>query len=227
MNTETTAASNAGSPAPYSWVAQGYLWRLFAVLSALLLISTAWLAWFGAALHTAAAPDGIVSFELARTAAESRAILDSWNTNARDAALLIQGVDYLYLLIYPAWYALAIAMLARSLGGRWQTTGQLLALAVLLAAPLDAVENYALIQQLLYGADDGQAALAYWMAVPKFVLVGAASLYIVPGGILRLARGSWSKRPLPYPEQTLLNGLEPKTAHADEVATPINRELGN
>lgn len=182
------------NPQPFAWVTAGSLGRLFAVLSVLLLASTAWLAWYGAALNTTAAPNGIVSFELARTAAQSRAIMDSWNTNARDAALLIQGVDYLYLFVYPAWYAAAIALLARSLGGRWRSAGLLLATAVLLAAPLDAIENYALIQQLLHGADDGQAALAYWTAVPKFSLVAAASIYIVLSGVMRTVQGNSSRR---------------------------------
>ena len=35
------------------------------------------------------------------------------------------------------------------------------------------------------------------------------------------------ERPLPYSEQELLTGLDADTAHADELATPNNRELGD
>ena len=133
----------------------------FLLLTLATVLCTLWMGWFGAVLTTDAAPEGIVSFELARTQAQSAAILASWDEYARGAALLLQGVDFLYLILYPAWFALAAAALAGSLGGGLGHIGKLVAAAVLFAIPLDAVENYALNMQLLHGADEGMAALAY------------------------------------------------------------------
>ena len=166
---------------PFNWVLPQYRGRLLIVLSVLVLASTTWLVWFGQVLHTEAAPNGIVSFELAGTAESAGEILQSWSPRARAVALLIQGFDSLYLVLYPAWYALAMVLLATRLGGRWARAGLLLSWLVLLAAPLDAVENYALNQQLLYGADDGYAALSLWCALPKFGLVIAGSVYLLLG----------------------------------------------
>lgn len=154
-------------------------------LTALVVFMTGWLAWMDRALVTAAAPNGIISFELARTAARSAAILDSWSDYARSIAMLIQGVDYLYLLVYPAWFSCACGQLGSQLGGRWLRLGTAISWLVLLAIPLDAVENYALIQQLLHGPSGIDAALAFWCAVPKFALV------FMSAGFLVAAVGYW------------------------------------
>ena len=159
----------------------------FLLLTAATVLCTLWMGWFGAVLNTEVAPQGIVSFELARTQVQSAAILASWDGYARGAAMLVQGVDFLYLLLYPAWLALAAAGLAGSLGGAPGRLGRVVSVAVLFAIPLDAVENYALNMQLLHGADGAMAALAYWCAVPKFALVLAALVYVVTAGCLRLA----------------------------------------
>ncbi len=153
-------------------------------LTVLLAALTLWLGVAGEVLITPAAPLGIVSYELAFDAGISQAILDSWSGHPRDMALLIQGVDYLYLMVYPLWFALCSMLLGRKLGGGWYQTGRGVAGLSLLAAPLDAIENYALIQQLLYGANGSLAKLAYWTAVPKFlvVMVGAA---FISGAIAR------------------------------------------
>lgn len=87
------------------------------------------------------APFGIVSFELAGGLERSKAILDSWPEPALSIALLLQGVDYLYLLVYPLWLSLAAVSLASRLNGIWRSFGHGVSWVVLLAAPLDAIEN--------------------------------------------------------------------------------------
>ncbi|WP_428265312.1 hypothetical protein [Haliangium sp.] len=162
----------------------------FAGLSVLVLVTTAWLSYAGQVLVTAQAPHGIVSYELARSVDGARAILASWPPPARAAALLIQGVDYLYLVLYPAWFALAAERLGGRLGGSWRRVGVIVSWAALAAAPLDAVENYALIHQLMDAPSATHASLAWWCAVPKFALVGLAAAFLVFGG------GEWLRRAL-------------------------------
>ena len=149
---------------------------------------TAWLLWMGQALVTTAAPNGIVSFELARSLGRSSSILQSWSEHAQSVAMLMQGVDYLYLLIYPVWFSSLLYLLGSRLGEGWQRAGCAISWLVLLAIPLDAVENYALIQQLLYGPMEFHAWLAWGCAVPKFALVGLATAYLL------LGTGAWLLR---------------------------------
>ncbi len=165
----------------------GAIRAVFAILTVLLVLSTAWLFWIGQVLATPAAPDGIVSFELAGDAASADAILAAWSDRSREVAFLIQGFDYLYLLVYALWFSLAARLLGGRLRGAWRSAGMLVSRLVLIAAPLDAVENYALVQQLLNGASEFHATLAWWCAVPKFALVAAAGAYLLIGGLAWVA----------------------------------------
>ena len=161
---------------PFGWVTPEARRPLLWTLTALAISSSAWLFSLDRALVNDVATNGIVSFELARTLERSDAILRSWSPDARATALLIQGFDYLYLLLYPAWLSLAAGRLGVRLGGAWRPAGAVTAWLVLLAAPLDAVENYALIEQLLHGADAWHAGLAWGCAVPKFALIASTTV---------------------------------------------------
>jgi hypothetical protein len=175
---------------PFNWIDHRAQRQVLVILTILLLGSSAWLAYMDRNLASTAAPNGIISFELAGSLERSQAILQSWSDQARSAALLIQGFDYLYLFIYPAWFSLVAISLGIRLGGRWQSAGLLSGWIVLVAAPLDAVENYALIQQLLHGANAAQTQLALWCALAKFALLAASATFIL------LALGIWFARRL-------------------------------
>lgn len=149
---------------------------------------TVWLYQLDRVLHTPAAPRGIVSFELARTAATAGAILDSWNAQAREAAILLQGLDFLYLIVYPVWLSLLGLSLADVLGGAWQKVGLWVSTAVLLCAPFDAIENHALIAQLMRGPSDELAARGWFCASVKFAFFFAALAFIAAAGIVALVR---------------------------------------
>src|SRR5688572_9250587 len=88
------------------------------VLGAVFIVLTIALSWIGSPLVTPAAPLGIVSFELAGTAARVEEILASWPEHARGAALFLQGLDYLYLLVYPVLLSLGCLAAARRGEGR-------------------------------------------------------------------------------------------------------------
>ena len=173
---------NASSPAgPFAWLAPRYRGRALALLIGLTSTLSIWLAVAGAPLTTDAAPNAIVSFELARTADASAAILASWDAKAREAAMLVQGIDILYLLAYPAMFSLAAVQLGHRLRGRWLRIGMPLAWAVWLAAPLDLIENLALIEQIQSGPSEGAAFVAWACALPKFALVIALALFALAG----------------------------------------------
>ena len=135
-------------------------------------------------LRTEAAPYGIVSFELAGTAESAGAILASWGPSAREAAHLIQGLDYLYLVLYSAvlvWICNAVAALWQHRSPAMARVGSVLAGLSLVAGLLDAFENAALLRLLRDGSSDLWAATAWWCAVPKFAIVALAAAYAAFG----------------------------------------------
>lgn len=183
---------------PFTWLSERAQRHALVILLLLTFALTTFLAVLGAPLRSPEAPRGIVSFELAGSAQAAQAILDSWSPGVREIAMLHLGLDYLYLVAYPALLALACARVARRLEGRapgWSRAGALLSWAVLAAGPLDAVENAALIQVLASGADDASAGLARACALPKFGLVFAALAY----SLLGLARSALLRRSDPAP----------------------------
>ena len=106
---------------------------------------------FDRPLRTAAAPQGIVSFGLAGNQAVAQEILASWDSTARVYAGLSLGLDYLFMAAYATAISLGCVWAVRSLRlPRWLGgLGIFLAWGQFVAAGLDAVENVALIQQLL------------------------------------------------------------------------------
>jgi len=169
---------------PFCWITergQRYALGILAVLTISVSFS---LSSNSAVLATEAAPRGIISYEFAYTATAAEQMLLSWSPMARQRAMLSLGLDYLFLVLYPAFISLACARVALRLRERSPGAarlGVLLAWLVLAAGVLDAVENYALIQMLLTGPSDLWAQLAWWCATPKFALVGLGLVFALAG----------------------------------------------
>lgn len=146
-----------------------------------------------APLQNAAAPSGIISFELAGAVARAQAMLDSWDAHARLYAAFGLGLDYLFMVSYAVAIGLGCAGLAGVLGRRWPRlgrVGRILAWGLLPAALLDAVENIALLRMLLAGAASAPwPALAAGCAAVKFALVALGLLYALAGAAFWLVRG--------------------------------------
>jgi hypothetical protein len=168
-----------GGAGPFRWVAAESRAALLGVLTVLLAALSVALTGIGAPLVTEAAPGGIVSFEFAGSAEQAGRIVASWPPEARERATLSLGLDYLYLLVYPAWFSLACALTARRGAGALAAAGLALSWLVLAAGPLDAVENAALLRLMGAAPSDAAARLAWLCAGPKFALVLAASLYLL------------------------------------------------
>lgn len=140
-------------------------------------------------LRTAAAPRGIVSFELAGSPAAAQAILKSWGPQGRRQALLSLRLDYAFLLAY----ALVLWRLCRMVADAWpdrfrlaRGTGYIAGNAQWAAALLDVIENI-MLQIILSGSPAALPSLvARWCALVKFSLIGCAWAYIVLAGGLRI-----------------------------------------
>ncbi len=176
-------------PHPFKAIPPGQRWYVFLPLLVVTLLLVASMNVIGEPLITDAAPNGIVSFELAGTVARARQILDSWDQVARLHAAFSLGLDFLFLVAYSTTIGFGCAwagdVLARQ---RWPVAGVGVPLAwgQWLAALLDAVENVALITMLLGTVAAPRPAIARWCALPKFLLVGAGLLYAAYGGLAGL-----------------------------------------
>jgi hypothetical protein len=145
---------------------------------------TAVLQVIGRPLQTAAAPLGIVSFELAGTLAAAQAMVASWDHSAQLHAAFSLGLDYLYMPLYAAAIGLACVRAATTslrTPALIVGLGLLLAWGLGLAALLDGVENLALWQVLQGSTLAAWPPLARGCAIAKFALVIAGLLYASAG----------------------------------------------
>lgn len=155
-----------------------------------LLLSLTFIVWIAlllldAPLRNDAAPLGIVSLELAGSGEGARSILEAWNPQQQVMAGASLGLDYLFLILYP----LCISQACRYLAAARQTgvssrlnAGLLIARLQLVASPLDAIENTALLMEFVAPESMKQwATMAWWCAVPKFSIILIGLLYISIG----------------------------------------------
>jgi hypothetical protein len=178
---------------PFKWISEssqkGVFWFSFA-FTILVIVG---MQFAGGPLATSAAPSGIISFEFARTLTNAQAIVESWGAEGQVYAGINLGLDYLFMASYGLAIGLGCVLVSRGLSHRFKflaSRGVFLAWGALLAALLDALENYGLMRLLLGSTDEVWPRLAYWCAGPKFVLVALGLLYVIVGGVIALiARG--------------------------------------
>ncbi|MCI0574786.1 MAG: hypothetical protein L0332_28030 [Chloroflexi bacterium] len=144
----------------------------------------------GGPLRTAAAPAGIVSYELAGDVTAAQAILDSWDSLTRVYAGFNLGLDYLFLPLYGTTIALGCLWAADALrlAGRKRAAVVWLAWGQWLAAGLDAVENAALLKMLLDAPADPWPVIAWGTAGLKFLLVTVGILLVSGAAVYRAVR---------------------------------------
>ncbi len=132
-------------------------------------------------LKTEFAPHGIISFECAKTLDHSLAILQTWEeADVIVFAALSLGIDYLFLVAYGSFFALSVLLLAAKLpSGFLKKAAKIMAFLIGLAALLDGIENYALIQLLIDVPTQSMVSMAYYCASIKFGLLGVAAIYLL------------------------------------------------
>jgi hypothetical protein len=140
-------------------------------------------------LHTDAAPNGIVSFELAGDPPTAKAIVDSWkqlssllsavagkpnpdivNTPFVLAAFGL-GLDYLFMPLYAFALAFGTLLAAQKHQGWIHSLAVLAGYGAFAAALFDAAENYSLLQILLGAYQSSYPAIAAFCASVKFGLL--------------------------------------------------------
>jgi hypothetical protein len=122
-------------------------------------------------LRTAAAPNGIVSFELARKVDASQAMVDSWDANARLFAAFGLGLDYLFMPTYAFALSLGLLLAIGEKRNWYSVFAAWMGWGAFAAAIFDAVENFALWHILIGVAVSPYPTIAAWCAGFKFTLL--------------------------------------------------------
>jgi len=151
-------------------------------------------------LRTSAAPNGIVSFELAGTPFQAQAIIDSWHeivfllssvegqpvpglvSRAYAFAVFGLGLDYLFMPVYATALALGILLAAGRHPGWFAKFGAWLGWGAYAAALFDAVENYALARMLMMNRVwSPYPEVAAFSASVKFTLLSLGLVFALVG----------------------------------------------
>ena len=176
-------------------VRRGLLWSaLLALTIALTIVLQA----VNAPLKTPAAPQGIVSYEFAGTAAAAQSILDSWDAGAKVNAGFSLGAGLPLHARLCADHRIGMRLGCKRVGTAEALARQsdVLTFGLGLAALLDAFENYVLTTMLFSVAANPWPAVARWCATGKFALIIAGLLYTLTGFIFWLTtrrshKGTW------------------------------------
>ena len=123
-------------------------------------------------LHSPVSPLGIISFEVCAYANSCRAIVAIWGAGGQVWAALSLGVDYLFMVLYPATIFLGLLLVVVHVPERLKKLTVAAAWAVWGAGAADAAENYCLAQMLILPAADGYAWPAALFATTKFIVLG-------------------------------------------------------
>lgn len=195
---------------PLEFVHVDYRKRFFLTFLLLTLILFAIFRVLDKPLRTSAAPNGIVSFELALTPARAKSIIDVWtgrtiiytdgeNQNAMTAqpgepftynpipiiyASFGLGIDYLFMPLYAFALAFGTLLAAGRHGGWLKSLGAVAGYGAFAAALSDAVENYALFQVLLGAFESPFPEIAFYCALVKFGLLVFGLVVALVGGLL-------------------------------------------
>jgi hypothetical protein len=147
-----------------------------AVLLALLRIQ-------GGPLVNEQAPAGIVSFELAGSRTKAEAIASAWESEGKmKTALGNIRLDYLFIPFYSLFLYIACGTLATGRVNGSRRTGVWIAFGSLLAGMLDVFENLVMSAQIKGNISNAGVLATTLLASAKFVLVGAAVIYILAQG---------------------------------------------
>jgi hypothetical protein len=183
---------------PLEIIPAEYRKRIFFRLLALTLILFAVFRVLDQPLRNPVAPNGIVSFEFARTPEKAFQIMVSWEPVNFAGPNIFRikgylyaafglGLDYLFMPVYALALAFGTLLAAGRHAGWLMSLGVVAGYGAFGAALFDAVENSALWHVLLGAYDSAYPAIAAFCATVKFTL-------ILPGVLYALVGWMWPKK---------------------------------
>ena len=146
-----------------------------------MVIMVATMRFFDSELKNDIAPNGIVSFELAKELQNTEMILNSWDDTAKTFANLSMKFDFIFLIIYAFFLGLVVHKLNESVWkkGSIYQLGVLICWSILIAAFFDVIENLALMQILKGNLQQMWSTTAYYFALMKFALLALGFVFIL------------------------------------------------
>lgn len=174
---------------PYHWIPGNYLWM---VVTGLVLITVAVAYGInrqGKPLTTDKLPNGIVEIEVPWSTERASEVVASWEGKGLLGIARKQVYyDFLFLVLYPLALSILCAWLGGSVPVKLSLLGILVSWGVLLAGPLDAIENIAILRMLGGSLETPVPQIATIAATIKFTLVFGAFGFLIIGGLLSLIR---------------------------------------
>lgn len=169
-------------PHPFERWFEASLRPLFVASFVLSLIVMAVLGSVDAGLHVPTAPQGIVSFEIAG-ADGAGPLLAGWTEAQRRDAIFVQGLDYLFLLVYSTALASGALLLGRRHAAgraRLASLARPAAWALTIAGLSDAIENTPMTIMLRTGEVSATGAtISLVFASVKFALLAVGIGYVL------------------------------------------------
>ncbi len=155
-----------------------FQWFFYLAAVATLILAAA-LVWLDQQLATAAAPQGIISLELAATPDKAHLILDSWGLEGIRYAIWSLLLDFPFLVSYVVLFVFLTRLID-------SPVKHLLIGGFILAGLCDLVENLALLQILAGKLTLFHTQLAFWCASIKFGLLIFGWCYLLICGVFGL-----------------------------------------
>lgn len=169
---------------PFFWIKEDSLkpsFIFFAILAVIVMIA---MKITGTPMETSLTPSGVVNFEFCWTVESAKAMMAAWEEKhpgyGRIYAAYNMGLDNLFLFVYSHAIGLGCMLVGQKIV-RWKKIAYFLAWLLIIAALLDLVENYGLIQLLLGSENEFFPKLSYICAIPKFIFVLAGWLFAIIG----------------------------------------------
>jgi hypothetical protein len=139
-------------------------------------------------------PLGITSFELCAYQSTCEAITASWQGITQSMAAMSLGIDYLFMLTYPAALFFGLTLSSQNLPNALSRLSVFFAWAIWLAGVADAVENYHLFQMLIgHGVANHQWPATVAATIKFIILIPALLLWLISIALQRVASTRWVK----------------------------------
>ena len=157
---------------PLSFIPENKRKRVFYfALAATLIVMAVFQLVLDPPLKTPAAPNGIVSFELAGSSLKAQEIISSWNATAQLYAAFGLGFDFLFMPLYATAISLGVLLAAGRHPGWFASLGAWVGWGAFTAMLFDAAENICLFNLLLGISGGSYASMAALYATLKFGLI--------------------------------------------------------
>jgi hypothetical protein len=170
---------------PFQWIPSQWLWGIWLILVGATLGMGYWLQNLGTEIDQRL-PYGILAIEMPWSSERAEEIRVALGEEGIKAARQQTFADFVFLMLYPLAISLSSALIAASLPDKAGAIGIAITWGVLLAGPLDALENLSILRMLAGDVGPPWPQLSTICAAVKFTLTAGGLGFIGLGLALLL-----------------------------------------